>query len=116
MQIVVGMDDYCQLGCALAGADGAVERRYSGLSEVAESLEEGVILAVNIASDSDSTGAFTGNLLGARRDTTAITACRLVTLELRDVIEKVAQGLVLSRHTDSERPDTTLSGRYLVTL
>jgi ADP-ribosyl-[dinitrogen reductase] hydrolase len=32
---------------------------------VAESLEEGVILTVNITGDSDSTGAITGDLLGA---------------------------------------------------
>jgi ADP-ribosyl-[dinitrogen reductase] hydrolase len=83
---------------------------------VAESLEEGVILAVNITGDSDSTGAITGNLLGALHGMTAIPARWLATLELRDVIKMVAEDLILLRCTDREGHDTAFFGRYPVAL
>ncbi len=57
---------------------------------------KGVILAVNIASDSDSTGAITGNLFRALHGVAAIPARWLAALELRDVIETVAGDLVLA--------------------
>jgi ADP-ribosyl-[dinitrogen reductase] hydrolase len=60
----------------------------------ASSLEEGIVQAVNITGDSDSTGAMAGNLLGALHGTVAIPARWLATLELRAVIETVARDLV----------------------
>ena len=61
---------------------------------IAESLEEGVLMAVNITGDSDSTGAITGNLLGALHGVSAIPARWLEMLEMRNVIETVASDLV----------------------
>jgi ADP-ribosylglycohydrolase len=56
-------------------------------------FEQGVILAVNHDGDSDSTGAITGNLLGAALGLGAVPAHLLEDLELRDVIEEVADDL-----------------------
>ncbi len=59
----------------------------------ASSLESGVLLAVNITGDSDSTGAITGNLLGAERGLHEIPDAWLDVLELRELITEVADDL-----------------------
>ena len=59
----------------------------------ANSLEEGIILAVNHSGDSDSTGAITGNILGAIHGVSAIPQRWLGQLELRHEIEQVAVDL-----------------------
>lgn len=59
----------------------------------AGSLEEGIIMAVNIDGDSDSTGAMTGNLLGIMHGTAVIPPRWLDALELRDTIQTVADDL-----------------------
>jgi ADP-ribosyl-[dinitrogen reductase] hydrolase len=66
---------------------------YCALS--ANNLEEGIVTAVNITGDSDSTGAITGNLLGAMAGASVIPTRWLAQLELRDVIETIAQDLIL---------------------
>ncbi len=81
---------------------------------VADNLEEGIITAVNITGDSDSTGAITGNLLGALHGTAAIPQRWLVPLELRDVITTVAQDLVLMPQIDWQGRDAEFVGRYPV--
>jgi ADP-ribosylglycohydrolase len=53
-----------------------------------------VLLAVNHSGDSDSTGAITGNLLGALLGTEGIPRDWLQQVELRAVIERVADELV----------------------
>ncbi|MCZ0914824.1 ADP-ribosylglycohydrolase family protein [Gordonia amicalis] len=60
---------------------------------VARDFEHGVVIAVNHDGDSDSTGAITGNLLGARDGIGAIGEQWLGPLELRDVITEVAVDL-----------------------
>ncbi|SHK65401.1 ADP-ribosylglycohydrolase [Marinobacter antarcticus] len=60
---------------------------------VAESFEQAIILAVNHDGDSDSTGAITGNILGAMQGTRVIPERWLDPLELRDVIEVMASDL-----------------------
>jgi ADP-ribosylglycohydrolase len=60
--------------CALAAAD----------------LESALLLAVNHGGDSDSTGAITGNLLGASLGEDAIPERWLAVLELREEIERLA--------------------------
>lgn len=60
---------------------------------VAEDFEHGVRLAVNHDGDSDSTGAIAGNLLGAITGAAAIPPRWLRPLELRHVLEEVAQDL-----------------------
>ena len=60
---------------------------------VAASFAEGVILAVNHDGDSDLTGAIAGHLLGMIHGPAAIPQAWLVPLELREVIETVAEDL-----------------------
>lgn len=60
----------------------------------APSLESGMILAVNHGGDSDSTGSIAGNLLGAIHGATAIPQRWLRDLELREVIQDMADDLV----------------------
>lgn len=59
----------------------------------ATTLEEGVTMAVNHDGDSDSTGLIAGHLLGAMRGVSEIPARWLAPLELRDVIEEMADDL-----------------------
>jgi ADP-ribosylglycohydrolase len=56
-------------------------------------FEEAVALAVNHDGDSDSTGAITGNLLGAALGKSAIPELFIRDLELHDVIEEIADDL-----------------------
>jgi ADP-ribosyl-[dinitrogen reductase] hydrolase len=59
----------------------------------ATTFADGVLMAVNHSGDSDSTGAITGNLLGAQHGIDGIPRTWLERLELRDTIERVALGL-----------------------
>lgn len=59
----------------------------------ATSFEQGVISAVNHSGDSDSTGLIAGHLLGIQYGPEAIPARWLEKLELRGVIEKVAEDI-----------------------
>lgn len=61
---------------------------------VATDFHEALVIAVNHDGDSDSTGAITGNLLGAQWGVEAIPAALLQPLELRDVITQVADDLL----------------------
>lgn len=78
----------------------------------AESLEEGVIMAVNITGDSDSTGAITGNLLGALHGESAIPQRWLDELELRNVIATVANDLIVISGSDPPPTDKAWQARY----
>ncbi len=60
---------------------------------VADSFETGVLLAINHDGDTDSTGAVTGNLLGASGGTAQIPRRWLEPLELREVITEIAADL-----------------------
>ena len=64
---------------------------------VAHDFRHGVTLAVNHDGDSDSTGAVTGNLLGALYGVGAIPTEWLEPLELRDVITEIAEDLFAFR-------------------
>lgn len=83
---------------------------------VAPDLESGVILAVNHGGDSDSTGAIAGNLLGTMYGLDAIPQRWLTDLELREVIEEVADDLAsmwfwkLDEYEDSD--DGVIGERY----
>ncbi|WP_172202776.1 ADP-ribosylglycohydrolase family protein [Niveibacterium sp. COAC-50] len=59
----------------------------------AEDFESAVVMAVNHDGDSDSTGLIAGNLMGAIYGRSAIPERWLVPLELRSVIEEVADDL-----------------------
>jgi ADP-ribosylglycohydrolase len=67
---------------------------------VARNFKHGVILAVNHDGDSDSTGAITGNLLGAMYGMKAIPAEWLEPLELRGVITELAEDLYACEEWD----------------
>ena len=56
-------------------------------------MERALIAAVNHGGDSDSTGAVTGNILGASLGTEGIPQKFVENLELRDVILEVADDL-----------------------
>jgi len=71
----------------------------------ADTFEEGVILAVNHGGDSDSTGSIAGNLLGLIHGPEAIPARWLAPLELRDVIEAVADDLAAVREWELAEDD-----------
>jgi ADP-ribosylglycohydrolase len=71
----------------------------------ADDFESGVIAAVNHSGDSDSTGAITGNILGAHYGRSAIPDRWLKELELHDVIQEVADDLVRHFYGESfEQP------------
>ncbi len=81
----------------------------------ATDFEDGVIMAVNHDGDSDSTGLIAGHLLGATLGVSEIPARWLAPLELRDVIEEMADDLATVatwRLGDSDDPDTTAEETY----
>jgi ADP-ribosyl-[dinitrogen reductase] hydrolase len=59
-----------------------------------DSTEKAIILAVNHSGDSDSTGAITGNIMGAINGVESIPHKWLAQLELRDVIEQIAVDMI----------------------
>ena len=79
---------------------------------VAESFEDGVVLAVNHGGDSDSTGSITGNILGAWLGVDAIPERWLAPLELRDAIARLADDLYAARHDRLDRDSETIRERY----
>ena len=60
----------------------------------AKDFEDAIILAANHSGDSDSTGSITGDLLGAAGGVEAIPGRWLAHLELRAIIEAIADDLV----------------------
>lgn len=78
----------------------------------AETLEEGILMAINITGDSDSTGAMTGNLLGALHGASAIPQRWLDELELKEVIITVASDLVDIPSFDKHSGDEAWLARY----
>ena len=57
-------------------------------------FESAVVAAVNHSGDSDSTGAVTGNLMGALMGKGAIPVYYLQSLELREVIEEITTDMI----------------------
>ena len=80
-----------KLGQGWVGEEALAIGLYCAL--VAPSFEEGVVLAVNIDGDSDSTGSIAGNILGTMLGTAAIPERWLAPLELRETIITVAEDL-----------------------
>ena len=86
---------------------------YSALK--ATTFEEGVIMAVNHNGDSDSTGLIAGQLLGAARGVSEIPPRWLAPLELRDVIEEMADDLATVgtwRLDYTDEPDASAEEAY----
>lgn len=82
-----------RLGAGWVGEEALAIAVYCALV-AADDFAYGVRLAVNHGGDSDSTGAITGNILGALLGRDAIPAGWLERLELREVIETVGRDLL----------------------
>lgn len=80
-----------ELGKGFVAEEALAIGLYCALS--ARDFEEGILLAVNHSGDSDSTGAITGNLLGGIAGVEAIPQRWLGPLELRPIIEELADDL-----------------------
>jgi len=61
-----------------------------------------ILLAINHSGDSDSTGAITGNILGALHGTAVVPQPWLAQLELRDEIGTLAADLHIRYIEDDE--------------
>jgi ADP-ribosyl-[dinitrogen reductase] hydrolase len=85
-------DNLRRLGQGWVGEEALAIALYCALR--ADTLEEGICLAVNLTGDSDSTGAIAGNLLGALHGVDAIPGRWLSPRELRGTIEEVADDLL----------------------
>ncbi len=64
-----------------------------------DDFEKCMIAAVNHSGDSDSTGAIAGNILGAKLGVEGIGEYYLQDLELREVIEQIADDLFAARYS-----------------
>lgn len=82
-----------QLGSGWIAEEALAIALYCALS--AADFRSGVVLAVNHGGDSDSTGSMAGQLLGAMYGAKAIPQSWLLPLELRAVIETVADDLAM---------------------
>ncbi|MBM7454894.1 ADP-ribosylglycohydrolase [Oceanisphaera litoralis] len=65
----------------------------------AQDYEQGVLTSVNHSGDSDSTGMVAGNILGLIHGRAAIPERWLATLELKEVIEQIAEDIILVPET-----------------
>jgi ADP-ribosylglycohydrolase len=65
-------------------------------------FKTGILLAINHSGDSDSTGAITGNVLGALLGKTSIPPDWLARLELREEISKLADDIFRDPSRDDE--------------
>jgi ADP-ribosylglycohydrolase len=74
---------------------------YCSLS-VPDDFKRGVLLSVNHRGDSDSTGAITGNILGALLSVEAIPEKWLINLEERDIIEEIAEDISVGYRNDPD--------------
>lgn len=80
------------LGAGWVGEEALAISIYSALT--ATSFMEGVLVAVNHSGDSDSTGAITGNILGAHLGYESLPEELLADLEAREVIDEVARDMM----------------------
>ncbi len=102
-----------QLGEGWVGDEALAIALYCAL-KYADDFEKGVVAAVNHDGDSDSTGAIAGNILGAALGYDAIPRKYLEKLELRGVIEEVAEDLWHDCQVDDEDMcDPVWESKYL---
>lgn len=66
-------------------------------------FEKALIAAVNHDGDSDSTGAITGNILGAYLGLSKIPPAWIETIELKEVLIQIAEDLLMSYQKGEER-------------
>ena len=82
----------CRLGAGWVGDESLAIAVYCAL-RYPDDIDRALIASVNHSGDSDSTGAITGNILGARLGLSGIPRKYLQDLELRDVILEMADDL-----------------------
>lgn len=90
------LDAIHELGSGRCGEDNLAIAIYCSLKHQ-DSFEEAVIAAVNHSGDSDSTGAVTGNIIGAYLGITAIPKKFRENLELSEVILQMADELAAAK-------------------
>ena len=90
------IDNIVQLGEGWVGDEALAIAVYCCLRH-ADSFAEAVIAAVNHGGDSDSTGAVAGNIMGAALGREAIDDEWTDTLELKEVLTRIAQDLCDAR-------------------
>jgi ADP-ribosyl-[dinitrogen reductase] hydrolase len=88
-----GPDAIEKIGGGWVGEEALAISLYCALSSEGD-FSKGVRLAVNHSGDSDSTGAITGNILGAIHGKQAIPEQWLEQLERKDVVEEIADDLL----------------------
>jgi ADP-ribosylglycohydrolase len=71
-----------------------------------DDFRQGVLAAVNITGDSDSTGAITGNILGTMLGETAIPAEWLNNLRERHIVEQIAEDIFTKCELDENKQPT----------
>ena len=86
------LDAIRQLGQGWVGDEALAIAVYCALKH-ADSFEDAIIAAVNHSGDSDSTGAITGNIMGAALGLAAIPQKFIDHLELKDVLLELADDL-----------------------
>ncbi len=98
-------DALAQLGGGWIAEEALAIAVYCALS--AKDFRSGVTLAVNHSGDSDSTGSIAGQLLGAIHGAHAIPPSWIEPLELREVIEEMANDLATLNEWDLENETST---------
>lgn len=78
-----------------------------------DDFDKALRAAVNHNGDSDSTGAVTGNILGAYIGYEAIPEKYKTDLELRDLILEIADDLFADRRSDEQGPDIEWNRKYI---
>lgn len=99
-----------QLGGGWIAEEALAIALYCALS--AQDFRSGVILAVNHGGDSDSTGSIAGQLLGAMHGVQAIPVSWLKPLELRSVIQEMADDLATLNEWNLANDDSTHEADY----
>ena len=94
-------DSVEQLGSGWLAEEALAIAVYCAVSAKGD-FKKGVLLAVNHGGDSDSTGALTGNILGALCGVQSIPARWLEQLELRETLESIATDLSTKHRSDAE--------------
>ena len=105
------LDAIHQLGEGWHGDEALAIAVYCAV-KYSDDLEKALIVAVNHRGDSDSTGAITGNILGAYLGADAIPEKFVKGLELKDVILEIADDLFRDDGSDIADSDSVWREKY----
>jgi len=99
------LDAIRELGCGWIAEETLAIAVYSAL-KYTDDFGKAIIASVNHSGDSDSTGAVTGNILGAHLGYDAIHERFIENLELRDIIVELADDLYNDCHLSESTENT----------